>query len=142
MKVNYSLHSNIALPSKHNLISNIGKIVHYNHPTVYPMYKYSLQIAGVKSDELTIKTDLFKHYSLVETFQVRLYVTDNTTGVTSKTHQTLVRNHGPYGGNCTIYPNNGTAGLTNFSIECDGFIDDQNEIDEYRIFCELFCLFF
>ena len=102
----------------------------------YCIYKYALPITGIESDELTIKTSLFSHYSSVEELQVRLYVTDTTTGVTSKTYQTLVRNNAPYGGNCTISPNNGTAGLTNHSIDCDGFMDDDNDIDDYRIFCK------
>ena len=101
------------------------------------LYRYALPITGIESDELTIKTSLFSHYSNREILQVRLSVTDTTTGVTGKTYLTLVKNHGPYGGSCTISPSNGTAGVTNFTIDCDNFIDDQNEIDDYRIFCEL-----
>ena len=69
-------------------------------------------------------------------------VTNTITRVTGKTYQSLVRNHPPSGGNCTITPANGTAGLTNHTIVCSGFTDDQNEIVDYRIFCKSDFFFF
>ena len=99
-----------------------------------------ISILGIESDQLTIKTSLFDHYKDVERFQIRLFVTDTTTNVTSKAYQNLRRNKPPEGGNCTITPTNVTAGVTNCTIICDGFTDAENDIADYRIFCKWQCL--
>ena len=106
------------------------------HLSGYYCIMFLYKIIGIESDELTIHTSLFSHYKTVETLQVRLMVTDTTTGITGKTYQNLVRNHPPRGGNCTIDPATGTAGMTNHTIECSGFYDIENEIEDYRILCE------
>ena len=79
---------------------------------------------------------MFEHYEDVDYFQLRLAVTDNNNGITGHQILNLTRNTPPSGGNCTFSPKNGTAMYTNFTVDCDGFTDTDDEIHYYSITCE------
>lgn len=102
-----------------------------------------LTFTGTQSQELTVHPPVFEQYFDVELFQLRLTLTDNSTGISGTSSLNLTRNNPPSDGNCTITPANGTALVTNFTIRCYDFVDKEgDEISNYLIRCKTFiCIY-
>ena len=97
---------------------------------------------GIYSHELTVHINVFEHYNTVNDFQVRLRITATNMGDTGFTIINLLRNTPPYKKNatapcCTVDPPTGIATQTLFTIECEDFKDDDDDIVAYSVACKL-----
>jgi hypothetical protein len=79
---------------------------------------------------------LFQTCPLVEYWKVEQTIQGYYSGnkLTGTTHMLLKINKQPYNGNCTVDLTEGYAFLTNFTITCDDWIDDDGYIVKYEYF--------
>nr|KAG5709464.1 hypothetical protein BaRGS_023146 [Batillaria attramentaria] len=99
-----------------------------------PLQTHELQArtVGSTSSELAILADMFAHYSDVSKFKVECAITRN--GATGKAATVLVANKPPYGGNCSITPNEAVVTEEKvFRIVCENWADDSG-IEVYEFF--------
>lgn len=89
--------------------------------------------------ELTVKPELFTESSILY-WRIDFVLEIVSNGITLNSSNSLEFkiNQNPYNGNCSIYPEEGFAMSTNFTITCQNWLDDDGIVMRYEYFGLIF----
>ena len=82
-------------------------------------------LTGNSEIETVVDKSFYSSPGVVDTFNIGLEAT-NGLGVMAKNVVFLKLNQQPTGGSCTVSPSEGTSLLTEFEVDCDGWVDPED----------------